>query len=255
MFFETDNFSAENISAFNISWKKSNASTSGRPFHAISFRIDGNAKFINDFDVLEAFSGDILFVPANCKYHIEAGAEQLFVIHFTSDKPLCSHIKKFTPILKNVYRQYFEDIFNVWSKKEPGYEYECKSIFYKIITSIERESGQHSYLKQNHEIQEIIKYIHQNFTNHSITVKELSEKCFMSEPYFRKNFANVCGCSPLEYINNLRLTHALDLLNTKYYTVSEVSELCGFATPYYFSNFIKNKTGHSPSEFIKNGKE
>lgn len=251
MFFEINDFELSNISAFAVSWEKNVGHSGLRSYHALSFRINGDAVFSFGANTVQVSSGDIIFVPAYCQYHMTAGAEQLFVIHFNTDRPIGDGIKKFSPKSTGIYQQYFADIAKAWSKKEVGYEHECKSILYKIVLNIERELENQKAANHSNEIQKALGYIHQNFADRTISIQELAKSCSMSETYFRKLFEEHCGCSPLDYINQRRLNYAIDLLKTKYYTVAEVSEKCGFSTPYYFSSFIKKKTGRSPIEFIK----
>ncbi len=251
MFFEINDFALSNISAFTVLRGNSVGHSAVRPYHALSFRVSGDAAFSFGADTVQVSSGDIIFVPAYCQYHITTGAEQLFVIHFNTDRPIGDKIKKFSPKSTGIYQKYFEDITKAWSIKEVGYEHEGKSILYKIIMNIERELENQKTADNSNEIQKALGYIHQNFAHRTISIQELAKSCSMSETYFRKLFEEHCGCSPLTYINQCRLNYAIDLLKTKYYTVAEVSEKCGFSTPYYFSSFVKKKTGRSPIEFIK----
>lgn len=251
MFFETNDFALSNISAFTVSRESSVGNSGVRPYHALSFRVSGDAVFSFEDDAVQASSGDIIFVPAYCQYHITTGAEQLFVIHFNTDRPIGNGIKKFSTKSTGIYQKYFEDITKACSIKEAGYEHEGKSILYKIIMNIERELENQKVADHSREIQKAIGYIHQNFTDRTISVQELAKSCSMSETYFRKLFEKHYGCSPLAYINQRRLDYAIELLKTKYYTVAEVSEKCGFSTPYYFSSFVKKKTGHPPIDLIK----
>lgn len=251
MFFKTSDFSVNNISAYELTWKEHEGDSAVRPYHALSFRVVGDAIFTYGQDAVKAVTGDILFVPAYRLYHLATGSERLFVIHFYSDKTLSERIQKFTPQTAGVYRQCFEAITDAWSKKETGYEHECKYLLYKIIMNIEREFDRKALCSHGDEMQKALAYIHANFTDRELSVQKLAGYCSMSETYFRKLFMKTNGCAPLAYINKLRLEYAVQLLETKYYTVGEVSDKCGFSTPYYFSAFIKRKTGHSPVEFIK----
>ena len=251
MFFETNDFSISSISAFKFSWGAKVAVSAVRPYHALSFRIKGNAKFIHEEDIIPVKTGDIVFVPAFYNYTLDSGDEEVCVIHFECDRKLPPKIKKFTPEATSYYEKRFNELYNVWSKKQLGFEYECKSIFYRIIMHIEKDLANSKTDLANNKILRAIDYIHENFTDHSLTVEKLAKDCNMSETYFRKLFFKSCGFSPLEYINNLRIKYATELLGSGYYTVSEVSEKCGFSTPYYFSAFIKKQTGKSPINFLK----
>ena len=83
------------------------------------------------------------------------------------------------------------------------------------------------------------------------TGNTLAKMANMSDTYFRKKFVRAFGTTPLLYINDLKIAHAVELLRSGYYSVEETAENCGFDNQKYFSTVIKKKTGHTPSEFKK----
>jgi transcriptional regulator GlxA family with amidase domain len=58
------------------------------------------------------------------------------------------------------------------------------------------------------------------------------------------------GVSPKEYLINIRVKHAIALLESGYYSVERVSELCGFTGSNYFSTSFKQVVGKSPSSYL-----
>lgn len=193
-------------------------------------------------------------MPAFYNYTLDSGDEDVCVIHFECDGKLPQKIKKFTPEAISYYEKRFNELYNIWSKKQLGFEHEIKSIFYRIVMHIEKDLANSKNDLTNSRILRAIDYIHENFTDHNLTVEKLAKDSDMSETYFRKMFfKNTCS-SPLEYINNLRIKYATELLGSGYYTVAEVSDKCGFSTPYYFSAFIKKQTGFPPTKFLKSDK-
>jgi AraC-like DNA-binding protein len=250
MFFDTSDFFINNISVYHLSWKKSNAFTKNdRPFNALSYRIKGNATFTHQNKQTIVKSGDIIFTPANCKYHINAEDEELIVIHFNSNVELSKEIIKITLTHANTLKNYFLSIYDLYTKKSIGYEYECKSIIYKIFSIIDNELNAQQ-LNEKDIIEKATNYINENLFSAETNVEYLSRLYSVSQVYFRKLFKKRHGKSVLEYINLLKLDYALELLSSNYYTVSEVSEKCGFLSPYYFSYFIKKHTGNPPSYYI-----
>ena len=158
--------------SFNISnvlfleWDHRNDRSTHRPFHALSFRIKGNANLMtaNGYNT-HLKTGDIAFIPSNLIYTQIAEDEQLFVIHFTCEEPLPYSIKKFKPQNAEYFEHQFEKIFNAWSKKHMGYMHECKSILYKIVSRIEQEYNTQKMMSVNNSILEAMEYIHDHFTD------------------------------------------------------------------------------------------
>jgi len=249
MFSETVNINI--LSAYELSWNERCNNSDVRPYHAISFRVSGSAQFIHEKGITKAETGDIIYVPPYYPYTLKCKNEHLFVIHFETNENL-NNIISFTPQNPSYYQRKFEEIFIAWSEKQPGYTYECKSVFYKILMHIARENSHTSPHKSEDRLNEAIDFIHENFSTSEFSIEQLAKLCNMSGTYFRKLFAKKYKLSPLEYINKLKVQYATELLKLNYYTISEISDKCGFKNIYYFSSFIKRETGLSPSDIAKN---
>ncbi|MDD5603124.1 MAG: helix-turn-helix transcriptional regulator, partial [Eubacteriales bacterium] len=79
---------------------------------------------------------------------------------------------------------------------------------------------------------------------------KLAETAEMSIPHFRRTFRQLYGVPPAEYINNIRIIRAKDMLRSGMYSVGEVAAGTGFKNIYYFSRFFKKNTGVPPSGFM-----
>lgn len=86
----------------------------------------------------------------------------------------------------------------------------------------------------------------------NITIKELADKACMSEPNFFKVFKTQYGVSPIEYINQLRIKLAINLLQTTQYSISDICFACGFNNLNYFFKVFKKIVGTTPSNFKRN---
>ncbi|MBQ9086891.1 MAG: helix-turn-helix transcriptional regulator [Clostridia bacterium] len=250
MFFESDRITLHILSVLQLEWNGRNDRSDYRPFHALSFRIRGNASMQAAGDSGVIFeTGDIAFVPANLTYTQVAGAERLLVVHFTADDPLPHSVKKFTPKNPEYFERKFTDLYRAWSKKQAGYAHECNAILYKILLEIENQWNERERISGNDKLREAVEYIHDHFTDHTLTVSSLARQCGMSDTYFRKLFLAHLSVTPLKYINQLRMTYARELLQSNYYTIEEISEKCGFNNINYFSLFVKKQTGVPPSVY------
>ena len=251
MFFETNDFTAKHISVFRFDWDGMDAPSGIRPYHALSYRIAGDAVFRENTHTYPAITGDITFVPAFCPYHITAGAESVIVIHFETDVPPSNEIKVFSPKTTEYYHLLFEKIYDIYCRKQAAYTHECRETFHKIITNIERDTIQHSNDDSQTTIAPAITLIHDRFADYPLCIGDLAAACHISEPYFRKLFLSAYGVTPHQYICQLRLQNAIDMLRSGYFSVSETAYKCGFSSPAYFSAFIKAQTGKAPIFFTR----
>lgn len=64
---------------------------------------------------------------------------------------------------------------------------------------------------------------------------------------FRKNMKKTV----FQYLRDIRIAHAKQLLTTTSMRIMEVSECVGFADESYFSKVFKKQTGVSPADYAK----
>ena len=91
-------------------------------------------------------------------------------------------------------------------------------------------------------------YILENYIHH-ITLNDLSRVASSNKTTLTQMFKEAYGTTPLQYIIQVRLQKAKELLVSTNTSVSEISECVGFQSVHYFSRFFKEKEGYSPLEY------
>ena len=84
------------------------------------------------------------------------------------------------------------------------------------------------------------------------SLDELAEHFFVSKATLIYNFNKYASCSPMDFLLNVRLTKAKDLLINSDHSVGEISDKCGFSSANYFGLIFKKKEGLSPLQYRKN---
>jgi len=100
-----------------------------------------------------------------------------------------------------------------------------------------------NFLKQATEI--ILNHIEDD----EFSVDTLATKMAMSRSVLFRKFKALSGDSPQQYINQIRLRKAVELLQQKSLSINEIAYLTGFADPKYFSTAFKKQYGKSPREY------
>lgn len=96
----------------------------------------------------------------------------------------------------------------------------------------------------------IIEYIEENY-NTSITLKELSNELYLTYHYLSRNFKVMFGKSFNDYVNKVRLSHAIeDLLYTKK-NITEIAIDNGYSSSSVFNRIFREKFNQSPTEYKK----
>ncbi|MEO2203073.1 AraC family transcriptional regulator [Paenibacillus pabuli] len=82
-----------------------------------------------------------------------------------------------------------------------------------------------------------------------LLITELAEQTGFSPVYLRRNFAARYGCSPKEYLDQLRNEHAVRRLRFTSDSVTDVARSCGYSDIYQFSKTFKKRNGISPTKY------
>ncbi len=100
-------------------------------------------------------------------------------------------------------------------------------------------------------MERLLKVINDNLANPDLTSDILAKEVGLSRGHLYRKLKELTNQSATNYIRNIRLTKAAELLRQNKTTVSEVAYLVGFRTPNHFSTAFKELYGVTPSEYVK----
>lgn len=251
MLFENFVSNIKVLTVLKLSWDYSDAEAAPRKFHAISFRVKGNAHYKLSGSEVHSTSGDVLFVPEDVGYHIKAEEEELYVIHFEMKDLKQDELEVFHIADYYKAKGLFVACYEEWNKKEPGYYFKVMSILFHILELMSTSSTSKFSDPNYPKIKPAVDYIHAHFKETSISVPTLCRLVNMSDTYLRKLFLRFYGTTPIKYINSLRISYAKELIESGYYNIEQIASETGFEDSKYFSTVFKNFTGCSPATYKK----
>lgn len=100
-------------------------------------------------------------------------------------------------------------------------------------------------------VRNAIQYMEDYFAE-SLNLPEVAAHAGLSAEYLSRLFKEETGVKFVVYLNNLRLKHALHLLETTNLKVYEVAEKVGYSNLSYFSTVFKKNFGQNPFEYKNN---
>lgn len=223
-----------------------------RPFHGIVLN-DENAQrdyHFSDGTVLKTRGNDLFYLPKGSTYHVTTispgGCYAVNIVADINDKPFCVNFRNAEHI-----RKIFKNADKTWLSN-PSY---CrissiKNAYDIIVQGCIEEEKKYISTALERLIFPAIEMINQKFTDNTLSLSSLSKECKISEAYFRRIFNNKYGVSPKEYIINLRINYAKQLLVYGELSIQEIAAACGFSEPCHFSREFKKRTGVSPSKYL-----
>lgn len=99
-------------------------------------------------------------------------------------------------------------------------------------------------------IDKALSYMHTEYTR-QITIKDIAERLGLDRSYFSAIFSERVGTSPSEYLINLRLAKAAELMTVYGERPSTAAMSVGYEDLYHFSKIFKKHFGVSPREYKK----
>lgn len=96
-----------------------------------------------------------------------------------------------------------------------------------------------------------IKIIENHLSETEFDVNTFADHLNMSKSSLYRKIKTMTGLSPIEFIRNIRLKHASQMLKEKSISVAEVAYSVGFSDPKYFTSCFKNEFNITPSEYQK----
>jgi len=159
---------------------------------------------------------------------------------------------------KNLYCVDIEDpsAFSVYFESSLRHEYN-KNIMYDVVCFSNIAEILKTYITLRHETErktqlftEVVRYMKENL-HRQIKVEELAHVACMQDTYFIKKFKTAFGVSPINYLNKLKIYHAMTLLLTEDMSIDRIGKEIGIYDNSYFSRMFKKFCSVSPAEYRK----
>lgn len=103
-------------------------------------------------------------------------------------------------------------------------------------------------IDSDNPVQKAIRFMQQNY-NHAISMKQLSADLNMSEANFCQYFKKITGVTPKDYLTNLKLSKARDMIRNG--SVTDAAMDLGYENISHFITLFKEKYGITPKQYQK----
>lgn len=118
-----------------------------------------------------------------------------------------------------------------------------------IYTLGDRLAEKRNNKGKNQIIEKIDKYIHEHFSDNSLSLNMMAHKYNISMSYLSKIYKEYTGNNFIDELIRVRMEHAKTLLEGSSITINEISEKIGYSNTYSFIRIFKKHTGVTPGEY------
>ena len=116
----------------------------------------------------------------------------------------------------------------------------CEKICAMLAERKEKRSDKFVYMAK--------RYIHEHYRE-KLTLSEIAEHLTISPGYLSSTFSRYMNKTVSDYIAEVKIDHAKELIDSGQYLIYEIADQLGFENAYYFSKVFKKVTGMAPKNY------
>lgn len=246
--------------------------------YEIYYLVSGTRKIFIDDSIYILNRGDLVFIPMNTihktAYINDKSHERIAVLFDDKTVPDIKNAEmkisfkklfKSEPVIhiSGTHREYIEGLFNVmlneYNQQDRFSDINIRNCMQQLIIFLIRykQYKNNEYapnINMNDSLmQEAARYIRVNYRK-NISLEDVAEHVNISPTYFSKKFKASTGFGYREYLINVRLQQACDLLLETNMSITEIALECGFNDSNYFGDVFRRAKGLSPLKYRKNNK-
>ena len=141
-----------------------------------------------------------------------------------------------------------EQIFDEYKQQEQNYEAAAEYLLRLLLINALRSTQADD--RKCKDLQYIKAYIEQ-YADQKLNFKDLADLSGYSYDYFRHIFKQRFGVSPQEYMIDIRISNARQLLETTSLSCTEIAYQCGFSNSAQLTSMFKERFGVVPTTLKK----
>lgn len=101
---------------------------------------------------------------------------------------------------------------------------------------------------EHQAVQKALNYIHEAY-NTDLTLENIAERVYMNANYFSELFKQETGKGFVEYVKEIRMKKAIELLALPKLKIAEIADMVGYGDSNYFAKVFRKHTGRTPCEY------
>ncbi|WP_150275583.1 AraC family transcriptional regulator [Paenibacillus tepidiphilus] len=146
----------------------------------------------------------------------------------------------------------FREAERGWVPGDPVREARVKSLWYRLLPELHEAAEEGDIKRSEQDMAATLRRFKEQLDTGfaaELRITELCEQTGFSPVYLRRAFAAQYGCSPKEYLGQLRNEHAVRRLRFTGDPVGDIARACGYSDVYQFSKAFKKRNGVSPTDY------
>lgn len=226
-----------------------------RPNHGLMYILCEHVRIEYPDGTIDIFDrGDIIYIPKGLRYSVKFSGNtehlEALLINFSAEGalPSCNQVTRPVTDATASYIDPFSSIISLYTQTK-NCRYAIMAHFYDLLNKISSHmESEVTATPAYRSIAPAVTYIDSHI-NMQLRVPYLAKLCLLSESVFRKRFKTCMGKTPTEYITDLKLEKATELLKNSDIPISTIVSELNFYDVAYFHKLFRKKNGVAPSAF------
>ncbi len=174
--------------------------------------------------------------------------------YFSDDKLIYTSEEEKTVLTENIFRLVLD--YSEYGIKDQPFATMNRLFSFldqlnKIVLIEKQVENSPSFLVSDHpKIMSVIQYV-EEFYNRRISLQEIAKREFLSEAYLSRLFKEETGINFSDYVDSIRLQHAVEELRQSQLPILTIALNNGFSTAKRFSSLFKEKYDMTPNQYRK----
>ncbi len=220
----------------------------GHEFWELSFTLQGRGTLVWRKGEQESHAGCVTLIPPHVEHYEDSADERFETIWLVFTGEAMASVRLNGPLMVKS-KGLLEDAERLWLLAEreitgagpelDGMSLALVSRFLRLSTDGEggTEEG----------VERVMRTLNERYAE-PFTVPLMADEAGMSLGHFQRSFKLRTGRSPVEYLTEVRLRAAAQLLERTDLSVGKVAEMVGYEDPFYLSRRFKQARGVSPEK-------
>lgn len=219
-----------------------------RETYGLSFCQSGQITYTFDGQKTVSDTSCAIILPKGKTYSLHGDKEGFFpVINFECDGLDCDRITAIPLTDPEACIADYEKLIGLFLFDNNRLK--IYAAFYELIDKIQMQQSPSSTV-----LKPALNYIEEHISNSTLRNADIAKAACISEVYLRRLFIKEFGSTPKQYIIDVRLKKAKQMLTQPAIKISAVAEECGFSSVYHFCREFKTRLGTTPSKYAKTNK-
>ena len=140
---------------------------------------------------------------------------------------------------------------NLLARRQKLRQFYCDHLMDINPPKVENEEEEVDVMSQQDRrfLEQLTNFMERNIDNGELVVDDLVHEMAVSRSVFFKKLKSLTGLAPIEFIKEMRVKRAAQLIETGEFNMTQISYMVGINDPRYFSKCFKQRFGMTPTEY------